>query len=145
MRRYLVPNVINIESWVTEFKKYSTHLSIIPLTGTKQQREAGLLDCGDVYIINYAGLQALTTEIIKKGKSKKGKRVIRDSSIKYFQKKFNTIVLDESTAVKNHLSLTYKICNSIAKKCDFRYALTALLPAHKSRETRICVKPSSTG
>lgn len=120
----LVPNVVNIESWATEFKKYSTHLTVIPLTGNKAQREAGLLDYGDVYVINYAGLQALTTEIVKRGKAKKGKRLVRDSAIKMFQKRFNAIVLDESTYAKNHNSLTYRICNAIAKKCEFRYALT---------------------
>ncbi len=120
----LVPNVVNIESWVTEFKKYGKTLVVVSLTGDKQTREAGLLDWGDAYIINYAGLVALVTEIVKKGKGKKGKREVQKGVLKKFKNKFNAIVLDESQLIKNRASLTYKICSAIAGSCDYRYALT---------------------
>ena len=85
-----------------------------------------LLDrSGDVYLITYPGLVALCTSLEPKKKNpKKRHRVIDKKKLRAVLSIMTGIVLDESTAIMNHGSMTYKICNKFAGALEYRFALT---------------------
>jgi SNF2 family DNA or RNA helicase len=114
----LVPNVISINSWGDEVKKHS-NLICIELYGTKTERLDKLKNAGDIYILNYGGLQSLLAT------AKGGKKVV-DKDISWFSNMFDLIVWDEihSSGCKNRKTLTWKISNQLSKKVKYRYGLT---------------------
>jgi len=120
----LVPNLINIDGWVRQIKEHRPDLTYSALEGTRHERDVALLDPADVYIINYAGFVAMVTDLVKLPGTRKRKRVISDGLLKKFYDKFDAIILDESTAVKNWQTITYRACSKIANSCEVRFALT---------------------
>lgn len=72
--------------WTNETAKWEQfkHLKVVSLTGTQSERIAGLRTPAHIYVINYENLKWLAQE---KGRGPWG---------------FNTIVIDESTRIKNH-------------------------------------------
>lgn len=120
----IVPNVVNIEEWklqVAEFTDFST----VPLHGTKAQRMQAIRKQGDIYVINYDGLQSVMTELeAVKGSRGRRKRVPKQDLITEFTKHFQMVVFDEAHRAKSSSSLTYRLCTQISKVCKYRYALT---------------------
>lgn len=120
----IVPNIVNIETWTQQIKEHTPSLTYSAIEGTRHEREAALLDCADIYIVTYAGLNALCTQKKFDSKRKKNKRVPDKGRIKMLASRFDTIVCDESDYLKNHRSLSYRVCSAIAKGCPYRFALT---------------------
>lgn len=121
----IVPNVTNIEGWCEEIQKHTT-LSYTSLEGSKAERFSKLQNDSDVFVINYAGLQSMMTElkdVVVKQKKKK-KKVISEELVESFIKKFNMVIYDEIHKCSDHESLTYKLCTFLSKECSFRYGLT---------------------
>ena len=119
----LVPNVANIENWVMEIETHTPTLSYVPLFGSSEERLQLLRRKADLFIINYAGFAALCSTLQAK-ESKKRKRKVDEDKLTQVIQGFTGMVLDESTSIQNHSSLTYKVCNQCAKIARRRYALT---------------------
>lgn len=122
----LVPNVANIENWVMEVEKHAPDLFVTPLVGDSQERFQQLEDKGDIFVINYQGMNALVTDIVKvrKGDKEKGRWEINKKRLLGLSSEFNSIIFDESTAFKNHQSLTYRVCRDFSAPYVMRYSLT---------------------
>ena len=120
----LVPNKANIDGWLTEIEKHRPDLKAVGLFGHRNERRKLILSDVDLYIINYAGIVALTTELGQVGGRTNRKRLINVHDLKELQEKFDAIVFDESSFLKNSRTLTYKICNILSNGCSVRYALT---------------------
>lgn len=118
----VVPNLVNIESWVEEIKD-KTGLTAVGLSGTKEERLALLEQQANIYIVNYDGLPIFTTDFTPQGKGKK-KRVINKKALRQFATRFQLIVLDEIHHVKHSTTLTYQVCNGLADYIPYRYGLT---------------------
>jgi len=96
------PNTL-VENWADEVEKHSD-LSYQLLLGTKKDRLKKLNQPADLYIINYESTRILYPELIKAG--------------------FTMLVLDESTAVKNHKSQQSVACYELSHKIPRRYILS---------------------
>ena len=124
----VVPTVLNVGEWKDEVEKHS-YLRYVSLHGTKAQREKALASDGDVYVVNYDGLQTFMTGFEEqkgktKGGKKKRKRAINEKLVREFIKNFNMVVFDEIHEAKNSDSMVFRLCNRVAKSCDVRYGLT---------------------
>lgn len=113
----LVPNVSNIYGWIDEVNIHRPNLDVIGLIGSSEDKKRQLENPANLYVCNYAGLVALVT-------NKTDNKYLIDDELLSSLPEFDCLILDESTAVKNPRSLTYKICNKLALKAQFRYALT---------------------
>lgn len=126
----LVPNVANIQNWCDEIDIHQPTLSYTAMDGTTEKRWELLSREVDINIINYAGLLYLGT---KKGfklvgpKDKKRRvpcRVIDPEALAALAEIFDTLILDESTAIGNHASLTTKIIEKLTPYYEFKWAAT---------------------
>ena len=126
----LVPNVVNIASWVAEINKHAPELKVVRMdTPLRSERQARMQQEGDIWIVNYAGLQSLMTHTVRgvelpDGGRAKGKRTISDVLAVEVAKKFDCVIFDESHKVGNTQSLSYKLCLHLSQHVPFRYAMT---------------------
>lgn len=120
----LVPNVTNIENWAIEVKTHQPELNALYLLGSTKERAATLEENEDfdLAIINYQGLNYLCTKKVNKGG--KGALTIVKSKADKLGKKFDVVIFDESTAIKNHNSLNFKIARRLTKVSAGQYLLT---------------------
>lgn len=128
----VVPTVLNVGEWEDEVKKHS-NLRYVALHGSKEVREAALASEGDVYVINYDGLQTVMADFqvvtgtkakrTKGGKQKKARK-INDKLVRAFVRNFQMVIYDEIHEAKNPESLVYRLCNRITNACKVRYGLT---------------------
>ncbi len=116
----LVPNYVNIGEWGEQVQMHASGLSCIPLLGSGEERWQLMKEDADIYIINYQGLLAMVSSKKKSGKG----WAIDVKKINKIVEKFDGVIFDESTAFKNRNSMTFRMCDKIAKNCYMRYALT---------------------
>tara|TARA_B100000700_G_scaffold311500_1_gene393424 strand:- start:48971 stop:51160 length:2190 start_codon:yes stop_codon:yes gene_type:complete len=114
----LVPNFTNIQSWVDEIQVHQPELVGIGLEGSAKQRKELLEAEGDVWIINYQGLQSLVT------KTENRRRTIDEEALEYTASLFDMVAMDEIHKCKNPESLTFEICDVLCQAAKFRYGLT---------------------
>ena len=127
----VVPNLVNIETWVEEAAIHTPNLVVMPLYGSTEQRMDAFLYPGDlietepdVWVINYKGLMLLGSEKVKNPKTGKSKSRPSPQAIKDIGRRVQWIVFDESTEIKNHASQRTKVCTAIGRQCSGRFALT---------------------
>lgn len=127
LKRALIvpPTVANVDDWLDEVGTHAPSLKAVGLFGDTEEKLDTILSSqdADVFIISYPALRFLLTSLVR---GRKGKNNFKPDkkAIRAFVKLFNFMVLDESHFCKNHKSLTYRLCNQISLKCDFRYGLT---------------------
>lgn len=123
----VVPNVVNVENWIHETKKF-TNLKTVGLTGTKAERELALKQKADIYCINYDGLKVFMSSLeVSKGRGKNaGKRkwTIHPYNSRNFANQFDMLVLDETHHIKHTMSLQYQLCAILAKHAKYRIGMT---------------------
>lgn len=119
----VVPNVVLIASWEAEVAKHAPDVSARCLFGTTEQRVEGLAAATeDVVVINYHGLLYMATT--PNPDPKKSGRILDGPSIEWMASRVDGVVFDEIHALKNHRSLSYKVCNTLSDHCSIRYGLT---------------------
>lgn len=123
----LVPSVSNVGEWGRELDKHGPDLSYALLDESmlKLQRETIFWEeQHDVTVLTYQGFIHLLC--VKKGKSNgSGKKFVVD------QRKVDRLadvglmlVCDESTALKNHRSLSFQLLRKLSHRIDTRYCLS---------------------
>ena len=121
----VVPDVGNIDNWKNETEVHSYLESVtIYGDGTKSSKLAQLEKEGDLYIINYMGLQSIMTDLKHIGGGKKRQRIPVASMINNVTKHFDLVVFDEIQNAGNPSSLVTELCLEIAAECTYRYGLT---------------------
>lgn len=90
--------------WVNDFKKFAPHLTVA--VADAANRAAAFTESTDVYVVNHDGVNW-----------------VADQKPAFF-KKFSELVIDESTAFKNHTSQRSKAIAKISKYFDYRACLT---------------------
>jgi SNF2 family DNA or RNA helicase len=118
----LVPNTVVIANWEDEIKLFSSGtLKTIGIYGTEEERRQKLANPdGDMYLLSYSALQ----QVLSVRDKRTGKLTPHEPKIRAFVKRFNTVVFDEIHNCKNKETLTFRLCNQIAKVCEYRYGLT---------------------
>lgn len=114
----VVPDGANIGNWLDECKVFVPHLKTIPIIGTKADRLEAVNQEGDIFIINYDGLQHLLNSSGKK------RIEIQPEDVTAFASNFNTIIYDELVYSGSTKSITWQICNLLSKNITNRYGLT---------------------
>ena len=114
----LVPDLTNIENWMFECSIFVPEFKAVPLIGTREQRINDLQKDGDIYIINYDGLNALLNN------SSGNKISIDPNEVERFGKLFNTIIYDEMVEVKSTQSISFQVAKHLSKMIPYRYGLT---------------------
>jgi len=141
----IVPNNVNIESTRDEIRFHRPEVSFIGLEGDAEDRAAIIEDSEeDIVIATYKGLlYALGEKVefevkkvpLEKGlpetDKKKEKEVLLekglqliDKKVTAFARKFQMLVMDESSNLKNHMSLSYKLCKKLSQTIHIRFELT---------------------
>jgi len=110
----LVPNRSNIETWLAEARKHQPSLSVAELTT--------LEDSVDVSVALYSKIVRLATT--PRRVNGKQKWVITQSKLDELCEQFDGLILDESTAVKNTTSLTFRVCKELGGSVSYCYGLT---------------------
>ncbi len=119
----VVPNTVNIKNWEEQVLDFSPFKPIM-LYGSASERQRLLKEEGDIYIINYEGLQVMMASLQNVPKKKNKKRVYDPILAKEFVNKFDMIILDEIHKTKNSKSLTFNLCKELCNKTPVRYGLT---------------------
>lgn len=122
-----VDNEAAIENWIVEVEKYAPDLNYVALDQGSKMNLKLLDEEVDIFFIHYPGLRALCTDL-KVNKKVRGKkrssRKISRRKINRIKKKFDGLVLDESTAIMNRGSLNFRCANHIAKAGVFCFPMT---------------------
>lgn len=115
----LVPNLSNIGGWVAEARIHQPKLAVAGLSAKRREERERLVSTEhDVLVCTYAGWQALLA------KRQKGKRDIDPDRAAFLEGRYQMVVYDESTAIKNHQSLSFKLAKRLLKTAPFRLAMT---------------------
>lgn len=124
----LVPNIANVEAWRIEVEKHAPQLKFIGVDGGSAERARAWADTkAHVFCCTYAALNAKLTKKVKvRGKNKKGRHkwIVDAKKVKAFAANCGALILDESTALKNHLSLTFNVTRQVSKQSYLRTAMT---------------------
>ena len=118
----LVPTVIGVDSWVEQVGIHAPMLSVASMAGGREEREdvtSGRVS-STIVITTYMGWLSMVCDRDAKGKC----WVINKARVKKLSKQFDMVVYDESTALKNHRSLSFRVARMMTKFIRFRYGLT---------------------
>lgn len=135
----LVPSFVNIEGWGEEILIHS-NLKFVSLLGNSKEKLDLINKNTDtnIFILNYMGLIRMLSDFNKGKKSitydeygfieeeifSKGNLKLNVNKVKKFSKNFDGLILDESHSAKNKKTLTFRICNYVAKQSKILYLLT---------------------
>ena len=121
----LVPNVQNFSTWERNVNLHS-YLNICSLKGSSTERWQIWEDNpnADLYVINYAGLLAMLSDLEYTARRKKKRWVLNDEKINRLIARLDAVVFDEIHYCKNSSSSAFKMCNEIASMIPIRYGLT---------------------
>jgi SNF2 family DNA or RNA helicase len=120
----LVPNKVNKEEWAREIEKHCPDVKYVILEGSTKDKWDALEDTDATVVIEtYAGFVRMLAKLEKK-KRGKGQRLVRDPVAEAkVSNTINMIVCDESGAVGNRESLTYRILKPMMWKTSYAYEL----------------------
>ena len=113
----------NIENWLAEIRKFAPDLTVKALND-KSTRKNISREKADIFLVHYAGLISLCSDLQQVKKTKKRKWMINTSRIHLFQRKFTGLVMDECTEVGNPQAIRARICYRLGKFMKYKYGLT---------------------
>ncbi len=120
----LVPTITVMYVWKNETEKHQPHLDCRCLDGPAKSKHDILANQGDIVVSTYSGWSRLVSSNNGSGKGSAGKLVLDQDKLTMLASQFQMIVYDESTALKNHQTLNFKIAKAVTYYILHRYALT---------------------
>jgi len=120
-----VPYITAVHTWIQETEKHTPKLKCVPLLyDSGLNKEILIRGDADLYVICYQSAVAMASRKIPTGESKKIKWVVNPSDVRKIFSHIDMMVLDECHKVKNHLSMTYRLCRAISNEIDWVFGLT---------------------
>ena len=123
----LVPNSVNIETWMSEVEKHMPkQLScdgLLSYVGPAKRQEMLWEREAAVVVMTYAGFSRLVCDHIK-GDGRGGHLQPNDKLLRLIAKLFSHVVCDESTFLANHQSLTFRCLRKLVGKVPYRFCLS---------------------
>jgi SNF2 family DNA or RNA helicase len=116
----LVPGTANVGEWLEQAALHQPGLNAVGLEEgmTAEKRHNAVLWPSDLLVTTYAGWLRLCCQ-------KRGKRLqVDDKRARLMEEQFDGVIFDESTALKNPQSLTFKCAKRLASRCRYRLALS---------------------
>lgn len=112
------------DTWERQIRRFKVDLPVVALEGSSEQKWRQLEEFGDgIVLLPYPGALAMCSERVKAKKGKKNVFALNPKLIAKLAKWGDALVIDESTRVANHQSLTYKMIAKLRKVSKVRYAL----------------------
>jgi SNF2 family DNA or RNA helicase len=120
----LAPTDEVVNSWENEIKKWYPDLPYTTLLGSTDEKweKFNSLDSG-LIIATYVGVAFMVSTLQPSKKKEKNELVVDPRKLPDLVTDVEALILDESTKVANHQSLSFKVCSQIGKHCSIRYAL----------------------
>ena len=120
----LVPQLIHFESWIKNAQEHAPYLKVCAMEGSSKERWEEFEDPQhDVYVLNYQGFYQMLSDLETTEKGKKKLKMNRMQTNE-FAGLFSMAVCDESTAIKNHSSLSFKVARRLSQSIPNRFCLT---------------------
>lgn len=123
----VVPTEVAIFTWEEQINTHS-NLTYKLMTETSIGCREMLLE-GDIHeniiIISYSKLRYMLTALKKI--NRKNEFVLISNYMDRFKNNFDCVVYDEIHYIKNHRSLTFKICKQLSENIPYRYGLTGTI------------------
>lgn len=115
-------------TWERQTKLYKIGIPFISLDADSSEAKWDLLESfGDGLIfLHYPGTVAMVSEKVRVKGKKKMQFALDPGKMKRLLHRVDALVMDESTKVGNHRSLTFELCEWIADQARFRYALAGM-------------------
>jgi SNF2 family DNA or RNA helicase len=113
-----VPYITSVETWVEECAKHTSGLKCVPLLGTTMENADNLHREGDLFVICYQSAVAMLST------RKPKKWELSAAEVRERFAGFDMLVCDEIHKAKGHLSLTFRMCRAISKRCQWVLGLT---------------------
>ena len=112
-------------TWERQVAEFEIGLPYISLEGSSEQKWAQLAEFDEgLVFVTYPGATAMVSrKVPARGKGKKMKMELDPKKVAALARWANAIVIDESTKVGNHQSLTYKLLDKLRGYTDICYAL----------------------
>lgn len=125
----LVPRRVNKSEWAREIKKHSPKTSFRVLKGSSAQKWEQLMQEPRplITIETYPGLMRMVCDMValkRRRKKKKSRLKPNLKKVKLLQKLFQGMILDESTSLKSHDSLPFRVCKKMSQTCPAVFALS---------------------
>ena len=121
----LVPNIANKFEWEREVSKHSRVAGVCVLHGSSAHKWDLLTASSALLTIEtYAGLARMVCDPSPPNKKGHHTLVPAKDKVTLLCSAFDGLILDESTAVKNHQTLPFRICRQLSKTVKILYALT---------------------
>ena len=125
----LVPNVSNVTEWAEQVPIHQPKLTFAGLSENVDAAERREMVEGDaqVTVMTYAGLLRFVCKsvVVSEDEEDEERKWVLDRKLcREFAKRFDTLVLDESTFARTHTTLFSRAIRAIRKNCIYRYALT---------------------
>lgn len=120
-----VPYITAVHTWLEEVEKHTPELKCIPLLyDSKLNKDIFLKGDADLYIMCYQSSVAMVKTKILLPNSKKSKWIVNPADVRQIFSHIDMMILDESHKIKNHSSLTFRMCRAISHEIDWVYGLT---------------------
>jgi SNF2 family DNA or RNA helicase len=112
-------------TWEGQLDQFDIGLPCVALEGSSKDKWAQLQEFKEgIVLVTYPGAVAMASERVPvRGKSKKMKMKLSQAKISLLSNWGDGLVIDESTKVGNHTSLTYQLINRLGIYTSIRYAL----------------------
>jgi len=111
-------------TWETQVEQYEIGATVTALEGSGEQKWRALKQAPEqgIVLVAYQGATAMCS-LTKPSKDGKNKWVISSDAVDALADGVDMLVMDESTMVGNHTSLYHELCDRIARRTEYRYAL----------------------
>lgn len=110
-------------TWERQLKRFGITLPVVALEGSSERKWRQLEEFGEgLVLVPYPGAVAMVTKTVKSKGKRKWK--LNEPLVEKLAEWAGGMVLDESTRVGNHQSLTYKMAAKLKQHARVRYALS---------------------
>lgn len=110
------------DTWERQIRRFNIDIPVVALEGPSLRKWKQLEEFGDgIVLLPYPGAVAMASG--RKSKGKKSSLVLDPKLVKKLAEWADALVVDESTKLGNHRSLTSKLLMKLKKAASIRYAL----------------------
>lgn len=121
----LVPNKVNKTEWALEIQKHMPKMPFVVLEGASKEKWQCLQETDvPIYIETYDGFLRLACELTPDKKRDRDRLKPNAKAISWLRDYFQGLIGDESTELKNHAALPFRVCKQLVKGCNIVFNMT---------------------
>jgi hypothetical protein len=117
-----------VSGWEDEILKWDINIPYTLLLGSSREKWHRLENLGHgIAVATHTGFSTMVSKLAPSRNGGKQHYQPLGEHINYMKQKFDSFVIDESTRVGNHQSLSFKVCRAAMADAQVRYALAGRL------------------